>query len=118
MNLATSFTQGKTQSLPPNRRGGQSPNEGEDPLSKKRFIDSGFLQLPKLGSHPLNPPHCILHRTYLWDPSAHIATRVPDEAFRRKGIVCAEDLYLAHDALINSTALFGFQAGHDPGTSP
>ena len=81
-------------------------------MSRKRFIYHGYLQIAELdaadASESAEP---VLRKTYLWDPLEPVATRVlAMSVFDETGIY-VEDLYYTHDALKNTTALFGIKAG-------
>ena len=81
-------------------------------MSKKRFIYGEYLQIAELDamntSETVAP---ILRKTYLWDPLEPIATRVLAMSVFDEAGAYEEDLYFTHDALKNTTALFGIQAG-------
>ena len=81
-------------------------------MSRKRFIYHGYLQIAELdaadASESAEP---VLRKTYLWDPLEPAATRIlAMSVFDETGIY-VEDLYYTHDALKNTTALFGIKAG-------
>lgn len=116
LNQATSFTQGSKRVECVydylNRRVEKAVYEGETLMSKKRFIYNGYLQIAELdamnASETVAP---ILRKTYLWDPLEPIATRVLAMSVFDETGTYVEDLFYTHDALKNTTALFGIQAG-------
>ena len=81
-------------------------------MSRKRFIYQGYLQIAELdaadASESADP---VLRKTYLWDPLEPIATRVLAMSVFDETGTYVEDLYYTHDALKNTTALFGIKAG-------
>lgn len=116
LNQATSFTQGSKRVECRydylNRRVEKAVYDGETLMSKKRFIYGEYLQIAELDamntSETVAP---ILRKTYLWDPLEPIATRVLAMSVFDEAGAYEEDLYFTHDALKNTTALFGIQAG-------
>lgn len=116
LNQAMSFTQGdkRVECVYDylNRRVEKAVYEGETLMSKKRFIYNGYLQIAELdaanASETVAP---VLRKTYLWDPLEPIATRVLAMSVFDETGTYVEDLYFTHDALKNTTALFGIQAG-------
>ena len=81
-------------------------------MSGKRFIYQGYLQIAELdaadASESADP---VLRKTYLWDPLEPVATRVLAMSVFDETGTYVEDLYYTHDALKNTTALFGIKAG-------
>lgn len=81
-------------------------------MSRKRFIYQGYLQIAELdaadASESAEP---VLRKTYLWDPLEPVATRVLAMSVFDETGTYVEDLYYTHDALKNTTALFGIQGG-------
>ena len=116
LNQATSFTQGSKRVECRydymNRRVEKAVSEGETLMSKKRYLYNGYLQIAELdamnASETVAP---ILRKTYLWDPMEPIATRILAMSVFDETGAYVEDLYFTHDALKNTTALFGIQAG-------
>ena len=53
----------------------------------------------------------VLRKTYLWDPLEPAATRILAMGVFDETGAYVEDLYYTHDALKNTTALFGIKAG-------
>ena len=53
----------------------------------------------------------LFRSTYLWDPLEPVATRVLAMSVFDETGTYVEDLYYTHDALKNTTALFGIKAG-------
>ena len=116
LNQAVSFTQGDRRIECVydylNRRVEKSVYEGEALMSRKRFIYQGYLQIAELdaadASESAEP---VLRKTYLWDPLEPVATRVLAMSVFDETGTYVEDLYYTHDALKNTTALFGIKAG-------
>ena len=116
LNQATCFTQGgkrvecRYDYL--NRRVEKTVYEGETLMSKKRYLYGEYLQIAELdamnASETVQP---VLRKTYLWDPMEPIATRILAMSVFDETGAYVEDLYFTHDALKNTTALFGIQAG-------
>ena len=81
-------------------------------MSRKRFIYQGYLQIAELdaadASESAEP---VLRKTYLWDPLEPVATRILAMSVFDETGTYVEDLYYTHDALKNTTALFGIKAG-------
>ena len=116
LNQATSFTQGSKRVECRydylNRRVEKAVYEGETLMSKKRFIYNGYLQIAELDAMNVSETVApILRKTYLWDPMEPIATRVLAMSVFDETGTYVEDLFYTHDALKNTTALFGIQAG-------
>jgi len=116
LNQAVSFTQGDRRIECVydylNRRVEKSVYEGEALMSRKRFIYHGYLQIVELdaadASESADP---VLRKTYLWDPLEPVATRILAMSVFDETGTYVEDLYYTHDALKNTTALFGIKAG-------
>lgn len=116
LNQAVSFTQGgrRIECVYDylNRRVEKSVYEGEALMSRKRFIYQGYLQIAELdaadASESAEP---VLRKTYLWDPLEPVATRILAMSVFDETGTYVEDLYYTHDALKNTTALFGIKAG-------
>ena len=116
LNQATCFTQGSKRVECRydylNRRVEKAVYEGETLMSKKRFIYNGYLQIAELDAmNATDTVAPVLRKTYLWDPLEPIATRVLAMSVYDETGAYVEDLYFTHDALKNTTALFGIQAG-------
>jgi RHS repeat-associated protein len=95
-----------------NRRVEKSVYEGESLMSRKRFIYHGYLQIAELdATEVLESVVPVLRKTYLWDPLEPVATRILAMGVFDETGVYVEDLYYTHDALKNTTALFGIKAG-------
>ena len=94
------------------RRVEKSVYEGEDLVSRKRFLYRNYLQIAELDAHDTTEESTpVLRKTYLWDPMESSATRIfAMRLFDEKGIY-QEDLYYTHDFMKNTIALFGIQAG-------
>ena len=80
-------------------------------MSKKRFIYHGYLQIAELDAAATESAMPVLRKTYLWDPLEPAATRILAMGVFDETGVYVEDLYYTHDALKNTTALFGIKAG-------
>ena len=81
-------------------------------MSKKRYLYNGYLQIAELDAMNVSETVApILRKTYLWDPLEPIATRVLAMSVYDETGTYVEDLYFTHDALKNTTALFGILAG-------
>ena len=78
---------------------------------QKRFIYGEYLQIVELNA--ADAPESadpVLRKTYQWGPLEPVATRIlAMSVFDETGIY-VEDLYYTHDALKNTTALFGIKA--------
>ena len=94
------------------RRCEKKVEENGTVLSHKLYLYRGYLQIAELdatNADESTPP--VLRKTYLWDPFEPVATRVlAMTCFDEMGNY-AEDLYYTHDALKNTTALFGILGG-------
>ena len=116
LNQAASFTQGgkrvECRYDYMGRRVEKSVYEGEDLVSRKRFLYRNYLQIAELDAHDTTEESTpVLRKTYLWDPMESSATRIfAMRLFDEKGIY-QEDLYYTHDFMKNTIALFGIQAG-------
>ncbi len=72
----------------------------------------GYLQIEELDTmNASETVASVLRKNYLWDPLEPIATRVLAMSVFDETGTYAEDLFYTHDALKNTTALFGIQAG-------
>ncbi len=116
LNQAVSFIQGDRRIECVydylNRRVEKSVYEGESLMSRKRFIYHGYLQIAELdATEVLESAVPVLRKTYLWDPLEPVATRILAMGVFDETGVYVEDLYYTHDALKNTTALFGIKAG-------
>ncbi len=116
LNQAVAFTQGDKRIECAydylNRRVEKAVYEGERLMSKKRFLYNGYLQIAELDAASLAETAApVLRKTYLWDPLEPIATRVLAMSLFDESGTYVEDLYYTHDALKNTTALFGIKAG-------
>ena len=116
MNQAVSFIQGDRRIECVydylNRRVEKSVYEGESLMSRKRFIYHGYLQIAELdATEVLESVVPVLRKTYLWDPLEPVATRILAMGVFDETGAYVEDLYYTHDALKNTTALFGIKAG-------
>lgn len=81
-------------------------------MSRKRFIYHGYLQIAELdATEVLESVVPVLRKTYLWDPLEPVATRILAMGVFDETGAYVEDLYYTHDALKNTTALFGIKAG-------
>ena len=80
-------------------------------MSKKRFIYHGYLQIAELDAAATESAMPVLRKTYLWDPLEPVATRILAMGVFDETGAYVEDLYYTHDALKNTTALFGIKAG-------
>lgn len=116
LNQAVSFIQGDRRIECVydylNRRVEKSVYEGESLMSRKRFIYHGYLQIAELdATEVLESVEPVLRKTYLWDPLEPVATRILVMGVFDETGAYVEDLYYTHDALKNTTALFGIKAG-------
>ena len=116
LNQAVSFIQGDRRIECVydylNRRVEKSVYEGESLMSRKRFIYHGYLQIAELdATEVLESVAPVLRKTYLWDPQEPVATRILAMGVFDETGAYVEDLYYTHDALKNTTALFGIKAG-------
>jgi RHS repeat-associated protein len=116
LNQAVSFIQGDRRIECVydylNRRVEKSVYEGESLMSRKRFIYHGYLQIAELdATEVLESVAPVLRKTYLWDPLEPVATRILAMGVFDETGAYVEDLYYTHDALKNTTALFGIKAG-------
>ena len=115
LNQAVSFIQGDRRIECVydylNRRVEKSVYEGESLMSRKRFIYHGYLQIAELDAAATESAMPVLRKTYLWDPLEPAATRILAMGVFDETGVYVEDLYYTHDALKNTTALFGIKAG-------
>ena len=116
LNQAVSFIQGDRRIECVydylNRRVEKSVYEGESLMSRKRFIYHGYLQIAELdATEVLESVVPVLRKTYLWDPLEPVATRILAMGVFDETGAYVEDLYYTHDALKNTTALFGIKAG-------
>ena len=116
LNQAVSFIQGDRRIECVydylNRRVEKSVYEGESLMSRKRFIYHGYLQIAELdATEVLESAVPVLRKTYLWDPLEPVATRILAMGVFDETGAYVEDLYYTHDALKNTTALFGIKAG-------
>ncbi|WP_302014562.1 RHS repeat-associated core domain-containing protein [uncultured Akkermansia sp.] len=116
LNQAVSFAQGNKRVECRydylNRRVEKAVYEGETLMSKKRFLYNGYLQIAELdATNATEAVAPILNKTYLWDPLEPIATRILAMTIFDGTSTYQEDLYYTHDALKNTTALFGIKAG-------
>lgn len=116
LNQAVSFIQGDRRIECVydylNRRVEKSVYEGESLMSRKRFIYHGYLQIAELdATEVLESVEPVLRKTYLWDPLEPVATRILAMGVFDETGAYVEDLYYTHDALKNTTALFGIKAG-------
>lgn len=95
-----------------NRRVEKAVYEGEILVSKKRFIYRGYQQIAELDASSIKRQvEPVLRKTYLWDPAESAATRILAMTVFNGSGSYVEDLYYMHDALKNTIALFGIQAG-------
>ena len=79
---------------------------------QKRFIYGEYLQIVELNA--ADAPESadpVLRKTYQWGPLEPVATRVLAMSVFDETGTYVEDLYYTHDALKNTTALFGIKAG-------
>lgn len=116
LNQATSFTQGdkrvECRYDYMGRRVEKSVYEGEDLVSRKRFLYRNYLQIAELDATDTTEEATpILRKTYLWGPMESSATRILAMSLFDETGTYQEDLYYTHDLLKNTTALFGILAG-------
>ena len=79
---------------------------------QKRFIYGEYLQIVELNA--ADAPESadpVLRKTYQWGPLEPVATRILAMSVFDETGTYVEDLYYTHDALKNTTALFGIKAG-------
>lgn len=116
LNQAVAFTQGSKRIECVydylNRRVEKAVYEDGNLISKKRFIYQNYLQIAELDATNITETVApILRKTYLWDPLEEKNTRIlAMTTFDETGSY-QEDLYYMHDALKNTIAMFGVQAG-------
>ena len=94
------------------RRVEKSVYNGENLVSRKRFIYKDYLQIAELDAANADETVLpILKKTYLWDPVETTATRIL--AMRNYDGMGSnpENLYFTHDRMKNAIALFGSKAG-------
>ena len=88
---------------------------------RQRYIYNGYVQIAEIDATNEDAPQVA--KTYLWDPSEPVATRVLHMTVWNNGTE-TESLYYTHDLQKNVTALFGQAAGrraqyeHDPYGNP
>ena len=88
---------------------------------RQRYIYNGYVQIAEIDATNEDAPQVV--KTYLWDPSEPVATRVLHMTVWNNGTE-VESLYYTHDLQKNVTALFGQAAGrraqyeHDPYGNP
>ena len=116
LNQAASFTQGgkrvECRYDYMGRRVEKSVYEGEDLVSRKRFLYRNYLQIAELDATDTTEEATpILRKTYLWDPMEPEATRILAMSLFDETGTYQEDLYYTHDFMKNTIALFGIQAG-------
>lgn len=115
-NQAIEFVQGETRIeclydyL--HRRVEKSVYNGENLVSRKRFIYKDYLQIAELDAvHADETVLPILKKTYLWDPVETTATRILAMRNYDETGGNPENLYFTHDRMKNAIALFGSKAG-------
>ena len=88
---------------------------------RQRYIYNGYVQIAEIDATNEDAPQVV--KTYLWDPSEPVATRILHMTVWNNGVE-VESLYYTHDLQKNVTALFGQAAGrraqyeHDPYGNP
>ena len=88
---------------------------------RQRYIYNGYVQIAEIDATNEETPQVV--KTYLWDPSEPVATRILHMTAWNNGVE-VESLYYTHDLQKNVTALFGQAAGrraqyeHDPYGNP
>nr|WP_246789133.1 RHS repeat-associated core domain-containing protein [Akkermansia glycaniphila] len=78
------------------------------PGGNRSYIYSGYVQIAEIDATNEDAPQVV--KTYLWDPSEPVATRVLHMTVWNNGTE-VESLYYTHDLQKNVTALFGQAAG-------
>ncbi len=81
-------------------------------VSRTLYLYRGYLliaELDALNASATTP--ATLRKTYLWDPLEEVATRVLAMTTYDEAGNYEEDLFYTHDALKNTTALFGIIGG-------
>ena len=102
-------------------RGRKKYEENHTLTKRQRYIYNGYVQIAEIDSTNEDAPQVV--KTYLWDPSEPVATRVLHMTVWNNGTE-TESLYYTHDLQKNVTALFGQAAGrraqyeHDPYGNP
>ena len=88
---------------------------------RQRYIYNEYVQIAEIDATNEDTPQVA--KTYLWDPSEPVATRILHMTVWNNGTE-TESLYYTHDLQKNVTALFGQAAGrraqyeHDPYGNP
>ncbi|MFR8201303.1 RHS repeat domain-containing protein [Akkermansia sp.] len=73
-------------------------------VSHTYYLYRGYLQVAELN---LMHPRPVLEKSYLWDPTQPIATRIlMMTCWKEKGMEVKENLCFMHDALKNVTSIF------------
>lgn len=94
------------------RRYEKKVEENGTVLSHKLYLYRGYLPIAELdATNADESTSAVLRKTYLWDPSEPVATRVLAMTCFDEAGNYVEDLYYTHDALKNTTALFGILGG-------
>lgn len=81
-------------------------------IRKLRYLYNGYLQIAELdATQDTEETPAILTRTYFWDPSEPVATRVLAMTRWNVETTGRESIYFTHDLQKNTTAAFGLLGG-------